>query len=199
MSRRQTILLAVLAPFLGACARNAPPTHFYMLRPLEGAPEPRSAIRDPVIGLGPIRIPDYLDRPQIVTALSDYEYRLSEEHRWAERLDETLGRVLAENLALLIPTQRLVFHPGSNHVDAQVSITLQALHVDAHGQVQSTARWSISQGGKAARTGRSSCRTPTSTTDYPAIVAAQSECIGEMSREIAASLRALLALDPRQR
>jgi len=198
MNGRLIFLLIILVPALYGCFRNTAPIHFYMLRPLTFTESPHAAIPranpGPIIGLGPIRMSDYLDRPQIVTAVSEQEYRLAEEHRWAERLDQTLARVLAENLSVLVPTERVVFHPWSRQqqVDAQVLVTIQELHVDAAGQVHLAANWALRCGEKAAVNRKSSCRLPASDTDYRQIVDAQSQCIGQLSREIANSVRALL-------
>ncbi len=198
MNRRLIFLLTLLVPALNGCFRNTAPIHFYMLRPLTPAESPQAAIpradRGPVIGLGPIRLSDYLDRPQIVTAVSEQEYRLAEDHRWAERLDQTLTRVMAENLSVLVPTERVVFHPWPRQqkVDAQVSVNIQEFHVDAAGQVRLAAQWAVRPGDKTLVTRKSSCRLAASGTDYAKIVDAQSRCVGQLSREIANSVRLLL-------
>lgn len=195
MNGRQIFVLILLVPVLHGCFRNTEPIHFYMLRPLTLAESPQVAIPrtnpGPTIGLGPIRVSDYLDRPQIVTAVSEQEYRLAEEHRWAERLEQTLARVLAENLSVLVPTGRVVLYPwsGQQHVDAQVSVAIQELHADATGQVRLAANWALRKGEKTLVNRKSSCRLPASDTDYRQIVDAQSQCIGQLSREIANAIR----------
>ncbi|MGH8624231.1 MAG: PqiC family protein [Gammaproteobacteria bacterium] len=199
MNRRLIFLLTLLVPALNGCFRNTAPIHFYMLRPLTPAESPQAAIpradRGPVIGLGPIRLSDYLDRPQIVTAVSEQEYRLAEDHRWAERLDQTLTRVMAENLSVLVPTERVVFHPWPRQqkVDAQVTANIQELHVDAAGQVRLAANWAVRRGEKTIVNRKSSCRLPAAGTEYRQIVEAQSQCIGQLSREIANSVRVVLS------
>ncbi|MGH8654169.1 MAG: PqiC family protein [Gammaproteobacteria bacterium] len=200
MNRRLIFLLTLLVPVLHGCFRNTAPIHFYMLRPLTPAESPQTAIPPadggPVIGLGPIRLSDYLDRPQIVTAVSEQEYRLAEDHRWAERLDQTLTRVMAENLSVLVPTERVVFHPWPHQqkVDAQVTANIQEFHVDAAGQVRLWAQWTLRKSDeKTVLNRKSSCRLPASGTEYEQIVDAQSQCIGQLSREIANSVRLLLS------
>ncbi|MGH8610501.1 MAG: PqiC family protein [Gammaproteobacteria bacterium] len=204
MNKRLIFLLPLLVPALNGCFRNTAPIRFYMLRPLTPAESPQAAIprtdRGPVIGLGPIRLSDYLDRPQIVTAVSEQEYRLAEDHRWAERLDQTLTRVMAENLSVLVPTERVVFHPWPHQqkVDAQVTVNIQEFHVDAAGQVRLAAQWAVRRGDKMLVTRKSSCRLAASGADYAKIVDAQSQCVGQLSREIATSVRLLLG-SPRDR
>ena len=55
-----------------------------------------------VIAIEAVQIPGYLDRPQIVTNLNDTEYQLAEFNQWTEGLDDTLTRVIAENLLSLL-------------------------------------------------------------------------------------------------
>jgi uncharacterized protein len=198
MTGRPILFLIVLVSLLHGCFRNAAPVHFYMIRPVTVTESPRAAISGgepgPTIGVGPIRVSDYLDRPQIVTAVSEQEYRLAENHRWAERLDQTLTRVLAENLSVLLPTKRVVFYPwpSQQHMDAQVSVTIQELHVDATGQVRLAADWALRRGVQTPVNRKSSCRLPASSTDYRQIVDTQSQCIGQLSREIASSVRVIM-------
>lgn len=205
MNGRRGIFLLVIALALGACFRNTAPIHYYMLKPLEPAGSSHTKTRrmasDPVIGLGPIRIPDYLDRPQIVSAVSDEEYNLAEDHRWAERLDETLTRVLAENLSALVPTQRVVLHPWPREqkVDAQITVNVQELHLDATGRVRLIARWTVRHSEQGFADRESSCRLPASSADYQVIVDAQSRCIGQLSQEIAGTVRTLLGSAGSQR
>jgi uncharacterized lipoprotein YmbA len=63
------------------------------------------------IGIGPVTLPKYLDRPQIVTFTSPYALNVVEFDRWAEPLESTFVRVLAENLALLLPRAHVVVSP----------------------------------------------------------------------------------------
>ncbi|QSA97826.1 membrane integrity-associated transporter subunit PqiC [Methylococcus sp. EFPC2] len=203
MNIRRLFLFTLLMA-LGGCFRNSAPIHFYLLEPV-AATQTVSAIsagvEAPVVGLRQVRIPAYLDRPQIVTALSNQEYKLAEDQRWAERLDDTVTRVLAENLSNLAPTERIVIHPwpAQQRVDAQVGVTIQEFHADAAGQVRLSALWTLTaaDGGPAQR--KFSCRQPASTTDYARIAAAQSACLGELSRAIAEAVRALPDVAPATR
>ena len=56
-------------------------------------------------GIGPIKIPEYLNQPKIVTRKGPNELTLAEFDRWAERLKDNLTRVLAKNLSNLLCTK----------------------------------------------------------------------------------------------
>jgi hypothetical protein len=200
MNIRLAILITLLTE-LSACFRSNAPIHFYMLEPIASAQNVSGTtvgFRAPVIGLGPVRIPAYLDRPQIVTALSNQEYKLAEDQRWAERLDDTVRRVLTENLVNLVPTEQIVFHPWApqQKLDAQISVDIQAFHADATGQVRLSALWTIKSAVSGPYQRKFSCRQPASTTDYARIAAAQSACLGSLSREIAEAVQKLPATSP---
>jgi uncharacterized lipoprotein YmbA len=190
------LALMVLVLGLAGCFRSGRPDQFYMLRAVEtGHPGAVPASGGPLIGLGPIRIPAYLDRPQIVTAVSEQEYKLSDDHRWAERLDVTLARVSAENLASLIPTDRIVSYPWPREArpDIQVAINVQEMHMDRKGQARLEALWTLRQGKDLALSRKFSCRLPVKAGDYSGMVEAESQCLGRLNREIAAAVRGLEA------
>src|SRR5512145_1644163 len=99
------IMLALVAVTLGAplllggCASQ--PSRFYLLSAMPDnitASPAMSNQQAPTIGVGPITLPRYVDRPQIVTRTGPYEIKLAEFDRWAEGLDANFSRVLAENL-----------------------------------------------------------------------------------------------------
>lgn len=144
----------------------------------------------PLLGLGPIRIPSYIDRPEIVTAISDQEYRLSENQRWAEGLDKTIPRVLSENLSRLIPGYQIVLHPWPREPkpEQQIIVDIQEFHVDQNQQAHLDALWTLRQGKNNPVTRKFSCRLPASTTDFAKLVEAESQCLGRLSRDMAGQL-----------
>ena len=85
--------IIVLTLLLTGCAHDSQSVQFYRLNADSGVDRTHQVpvvTQGPVIGLGPIRIPEYLNRPQMVVAITDNQYQLSEDHRWAERLDLSL-------------------------------------------------------------------------------------------------------------
>lgn len=179
---------------LTGCFRNTVPDQFYMLRAANLPGQSAISGDGPLVGLGPVRIPAYLDRPQIVTATSGQEYRLSEDHRWAERLDENIARVSAQNLSAFIPTDRIVMHPWPREPkpDVQVAISIQEMHVDPTGEVRMSALWSLRQGKSDVTNHKFNCHLPASTTDYAQMVEVESQCLIRLNREMATAIKRLL-------
>ena len=190
--------IVVLTLVLSGCMRNNGPVQFYMLDADSGVADTvrvPAASQGPVIGLGPIRIPDYLNRPQMIVAVSDNQYRLFEDHRWAERLDQNISLALFKALPRQLGTDRIVRFPWSQRqvVDYQVGIDILEFNVDASGQSRLIAQWFIKRKGLPTIDKRSVYQFPASTTDQAVMVKAQSQCLTKLGQEISATLRQLMA------
>ena len=74
------------------------------------------------IGVGPVHLPRYLDRPQIITRTKGTDLKLAEFHHWAEPLADTFMRVVSENLSTLVPTDRVYLHPWGVGVDLDYKV-----------------------------------------------------------------------------
>jgi len=178
--------------------RNNGPVQFYMLDADSGVADTvrvPAASQGPVIGLGPIRIPDYLNRPQMIVAVSDNQYRLFEDHRWAERLDQNISLALFKALPRQLGTDRIVRFPWSQRqvVDYQVGIDILEFNVDASGQSRLIAQWFIKREELPTIDKRSVYQSPASTTDHAVMVKAQSQCLTKLGQEISKTLRQLMA------
>ncbi|MGJ0484660.1 MAG: PqiC family protein [Methylomicrobium sp.] len=182
---------------LNGCIRGkTPPAQFYLLEPISrSGSSDRGLAEKPVIALGPVRIPRYIDRPQIVTATAKNAYQLSELHRWAESLDDNILRVLAQNLNQLA-SANTVLASGSNRgreAKLRVSVTILEFHVDPQGQAGLTAQWQITGAEQVQQSRQVAYHLPASTTDYRVMVTALNDCLNQMSRELAEALRLALA------
>jgi uncharacterized lipoprotein YmbA len=188
------LLAALLLALAGCIGGTTPPSNFYLLEPiktLQGGRPAEPSRRS--IALAPVRIPQYLDRPQMVTATAPNAFALSELNRWAERLDDGIARVLALNLSLLVPTDQVSLNAsGRNPPDTlRVAVTILEFHVDPQGQAGLTAQWTVSRGGDTLMVRQSIYREPASATDYRVMAGALNECLNRLSRDMAEALRPL--------
>ncbi|MEI6269887.1 MAG: PqiC family protein [Methylococcaceae bacterium] len=189
--------IMVLTFLLSGCAHDSPSVEFYRLNADSGVDRTRQipvATQGPVIGLGPIRIPEYLNRPQMVVAITDNQYQLSEDHRWAERLDQNISLALFKVLPSQLGTDRIVRYPWSQRqvIDYQVGIDILEFNVDANGQSRLIAQWFVKGKEKTIMDKRSVYQFPASTTDYAIMVKAQSQCLSKLGEEVAATVRQLI-------
>jgi uncharacterized protein len=145
-STRHILAVLSLALLLLEGCGSTPPTRFYVLPTLTDASPPAAAgKRELTIGIGPVTLPPYLDRPQIVTRASRARLILGEFDQWGAPLHDSVTRSLAENLSLLVPTDRVVLHPWSRTTVPDYQVTLEVLQFDAGpgGEVILAARWQI--------------------------------------------------------
>ncbi|HEY8036848.1 MAG TPA: PqiC family protein [Methylobacter sp.] len=187
------LLLSVLLLSLAAC--TTPSSQFYMLEPVSGFEHksPAGASKKPVVILSQVRIPYYVDRPQIVTANGKNAYQLNELNRWAEALDHNIGRVLAQNLTILVPAE-VGFSSTSTTAERanfRVSVNILEFHADPQGQAGLTAHWQIIRSDGAIVNRQVSYRAPASTSDYRIIVEALNDCLNRLSRDLAVELQSL--------
>jgi len=189
------LLSSWLLSLTGCIGGKTPPSQFYLLEPINTSAGSVSAVAaKPLIALGPVKIPPYVDRPQIVTASAKNAYRLSEINRWAESLDDNISRVLAQNLMLLAPVGTVLVNASNRARQARLRVAVNILefHVNPEGQAGLTVQWQIFRGEELQLNRQVSYHTPASTTDYSIMVAALNDCLNRMSRELAASLRQVL-------
>jgi uncharacterized lipoprotein YmbA len=187
----QLFLLSIML-LLNGCG-TTPPSKFYTLEAMSGSEttqtttEKRSNLH---IGIGPVQFAEYLQRSQIVTRTNSAEVSLAETHRWAEPLNNNFSRILAENLSILIGTDKISLHPSRNwsDIDYQVVINVWQFDASKQGKVTLVANWSIrGKGGSELLTMKKSTFSTNleNTTSYTDIVRAQSKTVEMLSNEIA--------------
>ena len=191
------ILLSIFSVMLVGCAGNSPST-FYMLRSIEGSRESLpSAESEKSISVlvGPISLPGYLDRIQIVTVAGKNEMALDEFNRWAESLRDSFYRVLLEDLSSLLKTPKVYGYDreGANAVDYQVIIDVTRFDCVPGKEAVLTAFWTVKGTDDStpdiAR--KSVFRAPVSGTGFPGVVDAQNQTLTAFSREIALAIQSL--------
>ena len=182
---------------MGGCA-SSKPARFYTLNSLSTSgehPQSVAARQGIAVAIGPVAIPDYLDRPQIVSRSGPRELKLAEFERWAGSLEEDISRVLAENLSVLLaPDNVTVLRWGRDAYPfpAQYRVGVDVLRFDGTigESVILSARWSVSreEEKKVLSAGESNVREPVGRPDYGALVEAMSRALETLGREIAAAI-----------
>ncbi len=193
-----TVGLMAFSPLLLSCA-GSQPTRFYTLAPIAEASAPATSVAAPrTVGVGPVGLPRYLDRPQIVSRDGPYRLRLADFDNWAEPLENSIPRVLARNLKTLLATEDVLVLPQrrQERVDATVEVEILRFDFEPGNEAVLTARWAIFREDSLAEPviDTVTIREPIAAgvgleqPDYEAAVAALSATLGELSRQIAAAL-----------
>ena len=188
MTRRA--LLIVVATALGAGCASTPP-QFYTLSgngTAAGTAAPASAAAYSV-SVGPVSVPDIVDRPQFVVRLAANQVELAEHARWAEPLKTAIPSVIAENLAHSLGDARV--SASSTDSDYKVLIDVQRFESVRGDAVTIDALWSVRPPkGAAARPGRSVVSEAVAGKDYQGLAAAHSKALAVLSNDIAQAIRA---------
>ncbi|MDD2767768.1 MAG: PqiC family protein [Methylococcus sp.] len=192
---RSILLASSLSALLLSGCGTSPDTRFYVL---SAAQEPLRQVagreREIALGVGPVELPEYLDRPQIVTRTDQNELQLGEFDKWAESLKDSVSQVLAENLAAYLPSRKVVVYPWKRSTQVDYQLVVKVIRFEGSGgESVLSVRWSVSSGdGKTELLVRESRYTePAVGTDYHATVAAMSRALGRFSRDAAEAVRGL--------
>ncbi len=196
--RQAHVALICLLLSLSGCA-HTDPSRFYALTSI-GEPltdQERSMVTSgPVIVVGPVKIPEYLKWPQIVTHTGENEIVRDEFHRWAGSLQENILRVLTENLSNLLPSDMVFSVHQATPLPARYRVMADILRLESRKgeNVLLKARWTIldTQGEKKRLTRISAYNETISGDDYASLVAGMGRVFGHLSREITSVLSPML-------
>jgi uncharacterized lipoprotein YmbA len=187
------VLLAamlVLSSCLGGGSRT-PATRFYVLNSLYSAenkarPTPVAVLEDAAIGVGPIKLSQVLDRPQIILRTSHNEIRVADLDRWAAPLNGNISNVLVDNLSALLSNGQVLKFPWK---------VMDITRFDGMpgGNVDLRARWGIlgENGKKVLSKGESVLTEPIGGDTIAEMVSAQSRLVAKLSHEIAEEIKRL--------
>jgi uncharacterized protein len=194
--------IAVVGLSVAGCGTFSPrpdPSRFFTLSslpqmeqtPLKNPTTPEKML----LGIGPIKFPGYLDRQEIVVRSAQNRFDVSENDRWAEPLQENFARVLSENLALLLNTDLIIIYPWppADRPRYQVEIDVFRFEANSERNGQLFARWSVLDSGdkKVAVVKESRVIRNAKEKSTDGSVAALSEAVGDLSREIANAVSAI--------
>jgi uncharacterized lipoprotein YmbA len=193
------LTLSSLILLLVGCAGRSKPSRFYVLSPMadpEFAMKSASEGRNDIsIGIFPVSLPKYLKKQQIVTRTGDNELYLAEYDRWAGRIEEDIGRVIAENLSLMLATDQILSYPPieTNGQDYNIQIVINRFDGRLGGEIQLIAQWAVfdGQGKKVYGVKTTHIREPARGNGYADMVAAQSRALAVFSHELADVIKEL--------
>ena len=147
------------------------------------------------IGVGPVEFPKFLDRPQVVTRKSQNQIEVSEFHRWAGSFPGDFSRVLAKNISILLPTDRVAVYPWGEQFSPTYQIKLEVERFDGRlgERVVLEVTWMVTdqEGTNTLLARKSLIEEPVSDKTYEALVVAESNGLATLSRAIVEELRKL--------
>lgn len=128
-----SIVLAALALLIG-CG-STPQSNHYILT--AQAPDTVPSGNTPALGIGPVSIPEFLNRNSLVYNRGENQLFIASTERWAEPLESGITRVLSLNLAQLLNTENVRPFPWHPKRPPDYGIKIRLLNLDAT-QTQAT-------------------------------------------------------------
>lgn len=203
-----TVLAGCLMILTGTgCGQKSAPSNFFVLSPPEAVQNSVTGTtmrRGVSLGIGPVTIPEYLDRSQIVRRRSASGLLVDEFNRWGGDLGKNVTTVLGEVLSSELNTDRIQIYPWSNAagMDYQVIVQITAFEARPDNTVVIDARWSLvdSDNGDVVAMARSQYAEPVAvkpdqeaqgTANYDAVANAMSANVASLGTAIARSLARL--------
>ncbi len=185
----RTLVAAFLLLAVAGCGATQP-SRLYTLAHLSDSESAMDGGADARVGVAPVVLPKYLDRPQIVTRTSEHRLEAAEFHRWAEPLAGSMGQILAENLSLLLASDYVYVLPRKRRLQHDFLIETEIIRFEPtkDGEAVLMARWQIfREGDPSPARGRKSIirRDGAAIGDYEAMARSLSAALADLSRDIA--------------
>lgn len=148
-----------------------------------------------IIGIGPVEIPEYQNRPQIVTRDKDGMLTFAQFERWGESLDSGLERLILESLTAMFPQANFQTFPCNFSIplDYQVIVNVVQLESRLDKDIFFATQWTIidSKTKEMLLTKRSQIRQAINPHTYSGLALALSRACTLLSGEIAENLAKL--------
>ena len=198
-SVRYAFIFLMAVTVFGCWGGSKPPVTFYTLTPIpvvQDAGNDQTILKDVLIGIGPLKFPKILDRPQIVTRPAPGKLDLAEFKRWGGFLKDDFLSVMAENIMTLLGTDQVVVYPWPGNLNPSYRIVFDVHQFDGKlgDSVVLHASWILKTPAKTDNTHlkRATIVQAVSGPDYDALVAAKSMALEKFSRMIIDEMKKII-------
>jgi len=194
--RALILILASITLLAGCIGGSSPAVRFYVLSPIKAVESPSSP-KPLSIEISTVHLPQYLDRPHIVTRSGDNRLKVLQAHQWGGNLRKDMVRTLAVNLSQLLETPNVSIapHRSSTQADYRVSIEIIKFEKDTDEHVRLSAQWQITRGIErtelVTQISTLSSESAAPKDDYDKMVGMMSQQFGELARLIATAIQQL--------
>ena len=176
---------------------SSPAPRFYMLKAMDKQQISAKFDIAPgvIVAVGPVDIPEYQDRPQIVTMDKEGMLKFAQFDRWGESLDSALARLITDNLTVMLPAASLQMFPCNFAIPLTYHVIVDVIQLDSRldKDVFFVCQWSIIdvKNKQMLLTKRSEFRQLVNPHNYLGLTNALSASCASLSSEIAATLAEL--------
>jgi len=192
--RRASLLVSLLA--LCACATPANLRYHTLTATSPPGTTAAGAVAEYRVAIGPVSVPEAIDRPQVVLRVAPTRYAIADAERWSAPLKREIPRVIAEDVGRRLPAARVAanFQYGGQDADYRVWIDVQRFESVPGESITLEAAWSVhNRAGARLHDARSLFVEKVTAPGVAPLVAAHETALAALAREIAATLSALAA------
>ena len=185
--------LLLLAASVAACGSNPPEDRYYSLVLDAVEAEVPQANGDAAVrvSLNGITLPPYLESRAMALQVGSNEIRVSQNHYWAEPLDEAIAKVLVRDIEKETTTIDVLRYQDGD-VDCRLKIEFDRFHATDDARVLVSGRyWLISEEGAAKVIFDNSQSLPSS--GYASAVSTLRESLLRLATGIAAAIESAAA------
>jgi uncharacterized lipoprotein YmbA len=147
MNRLPGLAFAVAAALilvLAGCGSSPRNNHYLLTTKAISPPTGNS----PSLGIGPVAIPEYLNRTAMVYSRQGNQLHVSATERWAEPLESGVKRVMGINLAAALDTQDIRYFPWDPKQPPDYAVSITLLNLDANDRQATLAtEWKVTRPG----------------------------------------------------
>jgi len=189
------LLFFIIISSLTACSnnnfesKNIGGTRFYTLSsPSHNTPS-NGNLR---IGVGPIEIPQLINRPQIVSRKNGTEIIMSESNQWAGSHREEIIQAIIDNLSSTLKTENVEPYPWkfAFKPNYQVRINIERFDGELGKNAIFKARWKLIKDNKEVLVKRAIIQTKMKGNSYNEYVKTLNELLKKFSQSIAKQIHA---------
>jgi len=183
------IWMVSLLVLLAACG-SSPKTDFYMLNADQGSVmQSANLSTGPAVGVWQVKLPDLLDRSEIVTRENQFKISMADFSWWAGDLSENMTLLMVTQLSQQLQSNRVVTSPWPSYreIDYQVITRLERFDGELGGEVVLRGLWSLLDGDGTKELSRQVFEFKTSAADltYQEMVAAMSRLTVQLAGQLA--------------
>lgn len=182
--------IVLLALLTAACGRS-PRVTFYTLSSDAKVEATTAKGGGPAVSVGPVSLPEVVDRPQLVVRVAANRVEILESHRWAEPLKSEIPRVLARDLGRLLGSYRVSSYREYAAAEPEYGVLLDITRFESTpGEgVTVEALWSLRHGARgASKTGHLLVHEKVQGGGYDPLVAAYDRALELVSAELAKAI-----------
>ena len=188
----KTLIVALSLPLILLGCGSTPASKYYLL---SAQAQQIPSGTSPSVGVGPIEIPEYLNRHAMVYDRDGNQLHIASFERWAEPLDSSILRVVRMNLASILNTQDVQAFPWNKSSRPEYGVAVTILNLDANNDsAKLIVEWHLrrpqSEETLMRRIDKLQLDLPAGEVNATEVAAAYSELLHQLSSKIAAEIAA---------